>query len=95
MKSSDKEATPYTPINGNPMSTSDDAPFTPFTPVAYHPSNETRAKVVRHEMSEESMRVSELSGGERKGRMEGMQSVSEIPEMDGEDAIVRGLGRER
>lgn len=63
--------------------------------MAYVHANEIRAKMVRHEMSQDSIKVAELAAGEKGVRREGLGRVNEIQEMDGADALARDAGGKR
>lgn len=53
--------------------------------MAYVNANEIRAKVVRHEMSQDSITVAELAVGGKGVEREGLGRLGEIQEMDGTD----------
>lgn len=89
---SSKTETPYKPITGREQpAVAKKSRAKPFTPMAYVNANEIRAKVVRHEMSQESVRVSELDAVEKRGRRQ-LGRMDGIQEMDGADAVARNTG---
>ncbi|TID19976.1 hypothetical protein E2P81_ATG07276 [Venturia nashicola] len=84
------ENSPFIPLSGGGQAeVGNDTPTTPVTTRASINASETHAKVVSHEMSEDSMNVAELAGGEKGERRGDLGRTGEIPEMDGTDV---GMG---